>query len=68
MNLVAGWYEFPCLECEGEGSFQVIAADGSGLVSELCSECYGKGVQHLDEEQAAERIDNGFMPTRTPTS
>lgn len=66
MDLVAGQYEFPCLECDGEGSLQVIDTAGS-LVSELCPECYGKGVQYLDEEEAAERIDSGFMPTRSPT-
>jgi DnaJ-class molecular chaperone len=68
MDLVAGEYVFPCLECEGDGNLQVIAADGSQLVWERCFECSGEGVEHLDEKEAAERIDNGFMPIRTPST
>ena len=66
MELVAGEYVFPCLECDGDGNLQVIDPEEEQLVWERCFECRGHGVEHLDEKEAAERIDNGFMPLRTP--
>ncbi|MER5916429.1 hypothetical protein ABT124_40085 [Streptomyces sp. NPDC001982] len=68
MALIAGEYVFACLECDGDGSLQVIDLDGQGLVWEDCFECHGEGVEYLDEEEAAERIDTGYMPLRTPST
>ncbi|WCN03675.1 hypothetical protein [Streptomyces sp. M92] len=65
MDLVAGEYVFACLECDGDGSLQVIDLEGQ-LVWERCFECHGEGVDYLDEEEAAERIDSGYTPLRTP--
>jgi hypothetical protein len=75
MALVAGEYVFECLECNGDGSIEVIEAiEGSDdeqdcqVVGEICSDCSGEGVQYLDEEEAAERIDTGYTPLRTPST
>lgn len=73
MDLVPGEYVFTCLECEGDGSIQVItedeeAPDGVTLTPELCPDCRGEGVEHMDEEEAAEMISLGHTPLRTPSA
>ena len=64
--LVPGEYVFRCLECDGEGSIEVVIGEDE-TVWETCSDCGGTGEQILDEEEAAERIDCGHAPLRTPS-
>ncbi|WP_346230136.1 hypothetical protein [Microbispora maris] len=66
-ELEAGEYVFECLECNGDGSVKVIVSERD-FVWETCSDCRGEGVQYLDEEEAAERIDAGYTPLRTPST
>jgi DnaJ-class molecular chaperone len=68
MALVAGEYVFECLECNGEGSIEVFDVEQDQVVWVTCSDCSGEGVQYLDEEEAAERIDTGYTPLRTPST
>ncbi|MCX5174429.1 hypothetical protein [Streptomyces virginiae] len=65
MALVAGEYEFTCSECDGDGSLQVIGTEGE-LVWGKCDDCHGEGSVRVDEEEAAERIECGQTPLRTP--
>ncbi|WP_157744470.1 zinc finger-like domain-containing protein [Micromonospora viridifaciens] len=65
--LIAGEYVFECWECDGRGAIEVIV-DEHGLSQEDCSDCNGEGVQYVDEEEAAERIDGGYTPLRTPSA
>ncbi|WP_405759823.1 hypothetical protein OG234_15915 [Streptomyces sp. NBC_01420] len=72
MELVPGEYEFTCDECNGDGSVQVIRADDNDeaeRVWDRCDDCYGEGTVRVDEEEAAEMIeDGGRTPIRTPAS
>ncbi|MEU9214484.1 hypothetical protein AB0D27_43125 [Streptomyces sp. NPDC048415] len=65
MALVAGEYEFTCSECDGDGSLQVIGTEGE-LVWDKCDECRGEGTVSYDELEAAEAIEVGRTPLRTP--
>ena len=65
MALVPGEYVFKCLECSGEGSIEVIIGEDQ-TDWERCPDCGGAGEQIVDEEEAAERIDYGRTPLRTP--
>lgn len=65
MALVAGEYEFTCSDCRGDGSVQVVGTDGE-LHWDQCDDCRGVGSVCVDEEDAAERIDLGQTPLRTP--
>lgn len=65
MALVAGEYEFTCSECDGDGSLQVIGTEGE-LVWDKCDECRGEGTVSCDEMEAAEAIEVGRTPLRTP--
>jgi hypothetical protein len=38
------------------------------LVWVTCSDCSGDGVVYVDEEDAADRIDTGYTPLRTPST
>lgn len=65
MALAPGEYVFTCIECKGDGSLQVIDTDGE-LVSDTCEDCRGDGTVSVDEEEAAERIEDGHTPLRAP--
>ncbi|MEY9989175.1 DnaJ-class molecular chaperone [Streptomyces sp. V4I8] len=67
MALVAGEYEFTCSECDGDGSLQVIGSEGE-LVWDKCEDCRGEGSVRVDEDEAAEWIEVGHTPLRTPTT
>jgi len=65
MTLVAGEYEFTCDECDGDGSvFTSVEAEGPSWVR--CDDCRGEGTVRVDEEEAAEKIECGHSPIRTP--
>lgn len=69
MELVPGEYEFSCYECDGDGSVQVVHAnDGEEpeLIWAKCEDCRGTGVFLYDETEAAEAIECGRTPLRTP--
>jgi DnaJ-class molecular chaperone len=67
MALVEGEYEFTCTECDGEGSlFTSVEAEGPSWVT--CDDCRGEGTVCVDEEEAAEFIEVGHAPIRTPAS
>ncbi|MFH8760336.1 hypothetical protein [Streptomyces atroolivaceus] len=65
MALVAGEYKFTCSDCQGDGSVQSIGTDGE-LYWDQCDDCLGAGSVDVDEQDAAERIDLGQTPLRTP--
>lgn len=65
MTVVPGEYVFKCLECDGEGSIEVIIGEDE-TVWERCPDCGGAGEQFVDDEEAAEYIDCGHTPLRTP--
>jgi len=72
MPLVEGEYQFTCTECD-EGSIQVIHGpdddDETGepqLVWEQCEDCRGEGIVYVDEKAAAEWIESGYTPLRSP--
>jgi DnaJ-class molecular chaperone len=73
MALVEGEYEFTCSECNGEGSLQVL----QGIYKPTgepdfgwarCDDCHGEGTVCVDDKEAAERIELGHVPIRTPAS
>jgi DnaJ-class molecular chaperone len=70
MALVEGEYEFKCSECNGEGSLQVIQEDEETgepyLGWDRCDECRGEGTVCVDDEEAAEWIEVGHTPLRSP--
>lgn len=71
MELVPGEYEFTCSECKGDGSLQYVRADDETdeqpeLVWDKCEECRGDGTVCVDEEEAADWIEVGLTPLRTP--
>ncbi|MFF1358730.1 hypothetical protein [Streptomyces sp. NPDC058297] len=73
MALVPGEYVFECDECDGDGSVQAVgeddeAPDGCSLSWEKCEDCRGEGTMSLDEDEAAEAIDCGRTPIKTPTA
>jgi DnaJ-class molecular chaperone len=71
MELVPGEYEFTCCECDGDGSVQVIRGtddDEPGLVWDRCDDCRGEGTFIYDEKEAAEAIEAGRTPLRTPSA
>ncbi len=63
--LVPGEYVFNCLECGGEGSVELVIGEDE-TVWETCRDCTREGIQLLDEEEAAERIECGYEPLRSP--
>ena len=71
MELVPGEYEFTCDECDGDVSVQVIRGtddDEPELVWDKCDECHGEGTVSYNEEEAAEAIEVGRTPLRTPSA
>ncbi|MEV0642324.1 hypothetical protein AB0I77_46910 [Streptomyces sp. NPDC050619] len=65
MELVPGEYEFPCYECDGDGSVQVIRGtddDEPELVWDKCDDCRGEGTFIYDEQEAAEAIEAHVFP------
>lgn len=76
MELVAGEYEFTCTECDGDGSMQAVQlwddsnddTEEPNLVPVLCEDCHGAGTVRVDEEEAAEKIECGQTPIRTPAA
>jgi DnaJ-class molecular chaperone len=70
MELVEGEYEFTCDECKGDGSLQYVRADEEtdepDLVWDECDDCHGEGTVRVDEQVAAEKIEYGQTPIRTP--
>ncbi|MEU7338734.1 hypothetical protein [Streptomyces sp. NPDC007074] len=77
MALTEGEYEFTCDECNGDGSLQYIRAavdeagdetDEAELVWDKCDDCYGDGTVTVDDKVAAEKIEYGQTPIRTPSS
>lgn len=71
MELVPGEYEFTCYDCDGDGSVQVVQGtddDEPELVWDKCDDCRGEGTLIYDEEEAAEAIEVGRTPLRTPSA
>ena len=77
MTLVPGEYEFTCSECHGDGSLQYVRAvvdevgdetDEAELVWDRCDDCRGEGTVCVDEEEAAEWIEAGHTPLRSPAA
>lgn len=72
MELPWGEYEFTCSECKGTGSLQYVREDeetGEAYLSEEdCCECNGERTVTVDEEEAAEWIEVGHTPLRSPAS
>lgn len=72
MELVEGEYEFTCTDCDGDGSVQVLhgiideATGEPDLVWDKCDDCHGEGTVRVDDEEAAEKIEYGQTPIRTP--
>lgn len=75
MALVEGEYQFTCDECKGDGSLQYVQAvvdevgdetDEAELVWDKCDDCNGDGTVCVDEKVAAEKIQYGQTPLRTP--
>lgn len=69
MTLTPGEYEFTCSECRGDGSLQGVTGDENDeavIVWIQCEDCHGDGTVCIDEEEAAERIELGHTPIRTP--
>jgi hypothetical protein len=68
MALVPGEYTFECLECNGDGSIEVGDREYGDHEWLTCPDCSGEGIELLDEEEAAERIDSGYEPLRSPSA
>ncbi|GAA2768524.1 hypothetical protein GCM10010103_75660 [Streptomyces paradoxus] len=74
MELVPGEYEFTCTDCHGDGSVQVLrgiideATDEPDHYWDKCDDCRGQGTVCVDEEEAAEKIEYGQTPLRTPSA
>lgn len=73
MALAEGEYEFECDECHGDGNVQVIQivdddTDEAGLVWDRCDDCRGQGKVVVDDKEAAEKIEYGQTPIRTPAA
>jgi len=74
MALVEGEYEFTCTECDGDGSVQVLqglideATDEPDLAWDTCDDCRGEGTVCVDDKEAAEKIEFGQTPIRTPAA
>jgi len=74
MELVEGEYEFTCDECKGDGSVQVLqgildeATDQPDFRWDKCDDCHGDGTVCVDEQVAAEKIEYGQTPIRTPAA
>lgn len=65
-DLKPGLYVFTCSECDGSGEIEVGNKEyGDHDVIE-CDICHGSGELEYDEDEAAELIEEGWDPIRTP--
>ena len=67
MALAPGTYAFECTECEGEGQIEVGDYDYGDHDWVQCDHCHGAGELLVDEDEAAEMVDDGLEPLRGPT-
>jgi DnaJ-class molecular chaperone len=72
----------PCPGCDGEGFVDVLIAEGetvretchecegvgAPMVWMICQDCHGTAEIFVDEREAAELIDDGHTPLRTPST
>jgi DnaJ-class molecular chaperone len=68
MALVPGEYAFECSECNGDGNIEIGPVDHPDHEWVTCPDCHGDGELLVDEDEAAEMIDDGLEPLRGPST